>query len=568
MEYLHSETFENFFKEKININDAELSRIKQLLRDTQSIIAGGAVLRAYNNYIENNRGFTSIDFDTYVHFDQAKNFIDGIQNILLNSCTFVYESSYVTPPYDGSFLKKNNILGRFMLMLSSRGQFASYAYFDILVVSNEKPLVDVVNSFDLSFCKIWYDGTNVISMDREGLLNKTGELGEDYVKSFLDGNKYTIERVKKYKERGYKIKVKLNNPYIIKKKENNTISSPQDWVLRNVVKFIVFNDQNILMLSLFELEPFYRFVKLNTNSISDLINSLEANEISREDIKKIFVLAFYKTYNYYSEEYKEYIRLVLEEYFGPIDIEEYFNEFHDDDDDNDDDHDHDDNFAEVALLPPAPAPILAPAPVPVRPRSQILGELEAFEFDSQDIDERTFDFTTCKDIILDENQDIAEYLSETDTFLFINGNPNELGSNIICFSKDYLRQFIQNKDDNWFYECDGLLLPSGDRSMSSFVDYPYLKIFINDEGLLGFIPLIQIRKILVSEYRVYYINPLLDENGNQKMITHTVTWQNSYGPRLNMNYQSANHCQRGSNILIYTLKVCRDPERCILSIMT
>jgi hypothetical protein len=104
--------------------------------------------------------------------------------------------------------------------------------------------------------------------------------------------------------------------------------------------------------------------------------------------------------------------------------------------------------------------------------------------------------------------------------------------------------------------------------MSSFVDYPYLKIFINDEGLLGFIPLIQIRKILVSEYRVYYINPLLDENGNQKMITHTVTWQNSYGPRLNMNYQSANHCQRGSNILIYTLKVCRDPERCILSIMT
>ena len=196
-------------------------------------------------------------------------------------------------------------------------------------------------------------------------------------------------------------------------------------------------------------------------------------------------------------------------------------------------------------------------------------ELENFEFDTENIDERTFSFTTCKDIISDENENITDYLSETDTFLFINGDPNTLGSSILCFSKDYLKQFIENKNDNWFYECNGDFLKpphERDRSMSSFIDYPYIKIFINEDGLNGFVPLIQIKKILESNHRIYYINPMLDSDGTQKNITHSVTWQNSYGPRSNRNYVSANHCQAGSSILIYTLKICKDPERCVRSL--
>jgi hypothetical protein len=30
---------------------------------------------------------------------------------------------------------------------------------------------------------------------------------------------------------------------------------------------------------------------------------------------------------------------------------------------------------------------------------------------------------------------------------------------------------------------------------------------------------------------------------------------------------SANHCQVGSNLLVYKLKVCRDPEMCVRSIL-
>jgi len=211
---------------------------------------------------------------------------------------------------------------------------------------------------------------------------------------------------------------------------------------------------------------------------------------------------------------------------------------------------------------------------------------EDFDFEeATDIDERNFTFNTCKDLILDENVNIVEHLNETDTFLFINGNPSEIGASIICYDKNTIRRFLENKNDNWFYECDGPFLTlrdtitgevvrdtitgeeiiTNDRSMSSIVNFPYIKIFLNEEGLTGFLPLTQIRKLLSSNHKVYYIYPMI-ENGSPKMISHTVSWKLAYGFPTNQDFWGANHCQGGTNILIYTLKVCRDPERCVRSI--
>jgi len=44
--------------------------------------------------------------------------------------------------------------------------FRPRLYIDILVVKNEKSLVDVVKSFDLSFCKTWYDGINIFAINK------------------------------------------------------------------------------------------------------------------------------------------------------------------------------------------------------------------------------------------------------------------------------------------------------------------------------------------------------------------------------------------------------------------
>jgi len=81
----------------------------------------------------------------------------------------------------------------------------------------------------------------------------------------------------------------------------------------------------------------------------------------------------------------------------------------------------------------------------------------------------------------------------------------------------------------------------------------------------GFISAREILEVLNSDRQAYYIEPALDEDGIQKMATHSISHNNVFGN--NPNFVSANHCQGGSSILIYTLKVCRNPETCIRSII-
>ena len=169
---------------------------------------------------------------------------------------------------------------------------------------------------------------------------------------------------------------------------------------------------------------------------------------------------------------------------------------------------------------------------------------------------------------MNDEKNITAHLNETDTFLFINNQPDNGLYDMFCFEKSYIQNILNNKNGNWFYECNGpFIRGTNDRSMNSFINFPYIKLPLNNEGLNGFIPLNQIRSILSSDNKVYYIYPFL-QNGSQKMITHSVSWQNSYGPLSQRDFVSANHCQSGSSILIYNLKVCKDSERCVRSFLT
>jgi hypothetical protein len=186
--------------------------------------------------------------------------------------------------------------------------------------------------------------------------------------------------------------------------------------------------------------------------------------------------------------------------------------------------------------------------------------------DADDVNEADISNTTCYDIISTDVKDIVKHLNEEDTFLFINKGPNNI-FDILCFEKSYIENIINDKNGNWFYECTGNLIENtNDKPMAPFGTDTYIKMYIDDTGFVGYIPLVQLKTLLRENNRIYYIYPLMDGD-SQKMLTHTIGWQNSYGPVQNRNIMSANHCQSGSNALIYTLKLCKDPERCIKSIL-
>ena len=330
MSILPHENFERNLTTNFDINIEQLNQFKNLLRSTGAIIAGGSVLssfhhgsnlKSFKQYKCNNM-YGDTDYDTYVHFNKAKNLVEGIFE-LFPEAGFVNQCSYTLPPYDDSFFRKNDIIGRFMIHIEPT------LYIDILVVKNEKSLVDVVKSFDLSFCKTWYDGINIFAINPNDVLNKEGTLSPDYVKPYLEGNVFTLGRIDKYRDKGYKILINLDSPSVLlqnrKTYERKNAYSAEDWVLCKVFKHIVFGSGTRSGLlpydDFFDLDPFYRFVQLNPNSIIDLIESLVYNDFSEEEVKKIFVGTFYADYDFYHEPYSEYINLVLNKYFDISDIQ-------------------------------------------------------------------------------------------------------------------------------------------------------------------------------------------------------------------------------------------------------
>lgn len=130
---------------------------------------------------------------------------------------------------------------------------------------------------------------------------------------------------------------------------------------------------------------------------------------------------------------------------------------------------------------------------------------------------------------------------------------------ILCYEKSYIETILNDKG-NWFYECKGRLLDNGGRGMNfEHENDAYIKLPLYKDGLNGFIHLSKIRRLLQSDNRIYYVYP-----DNDKDITNSSTWDNAFGPY--PDWVAANHCQAGTKILVYKLKICTDPERCLKSL--
>ena len=553
------------------------------LISAEALVAGGSVLAPYiDGYIH--------DIDIYIHASKA----DGFYQILKTKLGYGFiedTKNYIAPAYDESFFRKNNILARFLLV--SLDQHSSivdqfYPNIDIMIIPDDITLKSVVTNFDLTFCEIWYDGKTVQASDPAGILAKTGKLKKDYVEKLLVYlNHFTIKRLEKYVKKGFTISYDLEPGYTFKKKTKNVLS-PEEWVVYKLYNYIVFGtDRHAqhLVEDSFKIVCSYPLTKYTLVGLQDMLKKLQTN-LTEDDInnnvygsmdeRSYFMELFvyepndqWNDYDYYNERYQKYIEDVLgisaEDIKDHVEYIAYKLQ-------------EDENAYEIMLQKEEE-----------EKKSKAIGyrtghsveDIDEFEFDqASDIDEKDIPNTTCVDNIAeDDAKDILAHLNEDDTFLFINKGSSPLGSNfdILCFEKSYI-EYMLSDSTHWFYECQGDFLPplEGqepdtdhlDKPMSGSDPNPYIKIRIDDKGSNGFIPLIQLEKLLKSDNKIYYIYPYLDEDGVPKMITHSIGWKVAYGPSQNIGRAmvSANHCQYGSSILVYTLKLCKDPERCIKSL--
>ena len=513
-----------------------------------AIIAGGAVLAAYN---QDSRDIN--DVDIYIHASKTLKFVDDLDKSILNYR--ISYGNYIAPAYDQSFFRRNNILARFTLKQryewDSRSESRQHRVpdIDIIIIPDTIPILSVVKNFDLTFCEIWYDAATakVSAVDPAGILAKTGMLKKDYVENMLVYlNRFTIKRVEKYVRKGFTISYDCDTHYTFVKKSKNVLS-PEEWVVYKLYQFIVFGTirhrtDKEKSLKIVCNHPLSKYTLSDFESILPALKTTMSSSMLRgvTDNKSLYLKILYYSEFYHVHrlpvKYLEYIQTVL-----GISLQ---------------------NIQEYRPPRPVPAPARAPASIPPR-YTPIKPDVNTFDFSNvgDDIDENTFTNTTCKDLIMqDDSVNILEYLSESGTFLFVSKNPLVgAGFDVLCFEKSSIEYIIKDKN-NWFYECNGPIRADGTKSAGIYDRETYIKIPADETtGLNAFIPLVQLKKILKRNHKIYYIE-------FEKDITHSIGWKNSFGPSRYANWVSANHCQGGSNILVYTLKVCRDPVRCIKSL--
>jgi hypothetical protein len=169
-----------------------------LLIDTQSVIAGGFVLGSIRNTLSRQS-----DLDIYVPHSAASKVVDFFLAI------GKYPHCHTTHPYDHSFFYKNGILARFTFYIYEPMTIECFddktISVDVMVLREDRGVIECVSNFDFTFCEVWFDGRSVNGTHLEDAIAGRGTMRQDYLAVFLAGNKFTLSRYKKYISRGYSI---------------------------------------------------------------------------------------------------------------------------------------------------------------------------------------------------------------------------------------------------------------------------------------------------------------------------------------------------------------------------
>jgi len=223
-----NKTYETMLRARVPFFD----EFKAEIIKSEAVIAGGSVLAVFANYQIN-------DLDIYIHYSKTFEFV----KFLLKQHT-IFSGFHAAPAYDESFFRKNKIMGRFRFVI--RDRYLSTGI-DVMVIPDEVPIENVVTNFDLSFCQVWWNGQKMLSDDITDVRTKSGRLNNDYISSFFNMNTFTINRIKKYKDRGFKISIDIDaynhndtsKKLVIEKKNKDISECPEEWIVSKICYFIL-----------------------------------------------------------------------------------------------------------------------------------------------------------------------------------------------------------------------------------------------------------------------------------------------------------------------------------------
>lgn len=485
----------------LDLGEEGFDLFNQSLAKWGAMIAGGYVLAAYTD-------FTSSDIDIYIQQKNASGFIKDIGSFVKVS------SGHLASVYDDAFMQKNHILSR----ICAKFLFNSKAL-DILIVHNEVSLESVVTNFDLTFCETWYCAvSNSVHSTERDLSSKTGVLRGSYVAALCwKDNKYTRRRLRKYQVcRQFRIFTDGNssNEICFSSCIRSNVERDVSWTVHFMISLVynLLSKRSRVAVSMLASVP-----DLTLGTLEDVVTTYVQPMICKRLrfesqclLKSLYIeVALSKTTPAFDKMPTcEIVKRILD--ISDQDIAIY--------------------KVQNSALQCLPTVTLS------RNLSQIVLDLESLSA------------FTLQAVMLDESMK---------TFQLPSGH-------VTCFQTDVLvRLYLLDKSSNWFYPSIGTEYGNGNRTLQYDVNKALIGLPIDVDALKICVPVVQVQSMLMSKDRLFLVEPDLDQDGIQIMVTHSISHGAAF-PSSMLNseaFVSANHCQRGSNLMVYKLStLCDKPD--------
>ena len=625
MEGLLTQTYLDHLKDEVFENEDDALAFANAIKNNQSLVAGGSVLRAYCVYGGNRASREEADIDIYVNMSKAHSLYINLRDI-----GYSLSSKFnMAPAYDQSFFMKNNILARFRLSNYDVPNFGRYI--DLMIIPDDISLTSVVQNFDLTFCEIWFDGENVYATNIDDVLNKRGTIRQEYKEALLENfNKFIIKRIKKYTARGFLIKyecegektvrfpIKSLSPgnierwvvtllykhlmdyenffvkstrenrfieFVTHKLEKYTIENLNHIVKNNILPILrARNDNEVKSLyrkclvvghSKYLKEPYITYINTYTGITQDEINQdirTFGPKFTAWERKMYTDLRFYDEFNITQR--INTIRFL--ESIEPEPESEDEAEIFSRGEDIQKTIDFFFNSQPPETIDQIKTKIFEWYGSPARINKKILylllsltnayTEKNGFQFETYVVDENLIAPNDCYDVIMYDTYKITEYLrDDLEAIMFVNvvAGADVENFSVLCYTKAYIRQYISDYGNKIFYECNG----SG-----PFIDYTRDQIIegrnvgnSRKHNLTPYIklPLVGGTNVLFPLYQIWKV---LESDKRVFYVFREADLEFTVSHDVSYNegsYVSANHCQDGTSEAVYSIKICGG-DNCII----
>jgi len=579
-------------KSYLEIDENKYNDFIKSLKKYNAVIAGGFVLSCFT-------GFVSNDIDIYITNKDMKTFASNLPS-------FLY-------PYRLDFISKYESIGKkYIQRMLCYKHDNNEIKVDIVIIDDNYTIAQVIDNFDLTFCKIWFDGDDVYATFPKNIEKKEGALNKKYIAEFylaikrkeIDIN-LLHERYRKYTRRGFRIKIGKDPypnrieiphregdvPILLSERqtdENRIVKLLlENFTTNNIVRYLISNVQYyskyISKYMAFDNHDLTKYILFKFYFISLFKEFTFTEYIKNFHIlfKNVSTVYIYKSALYILQEllYRNYNIIINHDYNDKFNISFTNDEYHWTSIlvtirtfiENFKLNKYEDyKFTSIVDYSYVDTEDLRNGyqQYVLNNRNIDIYKIKSREFIKKLTEEKCvklitradvnrivktskltgFDFINCQDV------NITEYLAEDkeNIVIAVMSSGNKIVS-ITCISKKDLDSMISDMNDNWFYDCE--IMYDRNKNEDEYLYKPYIKVPLAN-GTFYF-EYNYVYSLFMSKQKIFFVYSLDIE------IIKTVSYKNtSHGIRRGLeNYVSANYCQDGSNIRLYQILTLKLDDR-------